>query len=903
MALNLSDEYTIEFTEKPFGMNWGSRKTDRKNLYVTGIDKDSPAYYLNVIMGSKLIKFGEQNIENLGAKEIFWHYKNNHDDTLPLKITFRKPKPKKSKIKTATSPISRATKRAVSVYQNFAMDESQKVPPIKFPVDCDENAMKYSVPARLQENFIVILEYMATNKNTQDEWTAFLSHNDYEVLTRFAKTTKRLLEAEMEEFSAMKDHENDNDDNKQNDDEEEDAEEEKKASAFGWLCVILSMFGNLSIEQFVELITEYTLNNVITSMSNHTRLTRQDCVNRLDLLLWILVHNHKLTDYLQSDEFVLTLCGVINENKYKDVIEMASKSLIYAVSRRHKADIKESLLLIQHTLSGDAFRKFTEYYFDVLNNIDFTVDDGENELELLIEFNAFVFRYNLYTFYFESDIKVLIEIYLRMCSHCEPSSKHLLLTLDGLYNILRWKHYADAQHLNKHKLQPLIDVLSGELKKNVQDSYKEYKQKYDHFDDDDDDAKLKYKKSELGDILKMIQLINRKMNTIVETLHAIKDDEYDYEKQQSMELAVDISEYSLKTKSMKQLQTDLIELLYFLSQSLHTPQEWISFLSDNEFEVYKRLCVLAIRLLQNESKFVKAMANHDGNDNEAEKKIDLECELDVTQLFPLSTLCQLLVMFATLSPDKFMKMIKLRVLNPLRASLKYADKLSVKDVQIRLRVLLFCINHDESLEIAVEWFRVLCDLLTKREDDDGDDGGDEQSVLRLSTQCITFFIGKMADLDKQREFVVHLQQNLKGADDFRHFVECYVKLINEIKMSKWNEATTKLLVNFVIAVMQQQLQQFFFLSDLKVLIEIYLRCLQNIDDNAGLLLCLHGIQALFQWNAYRENDDDEESNLKKYKYDEIVAELNQKLEIMKENENQNEEEVVALIQQILKIHV
>ncbi len=54
MTLNLSDEYTVSFESKPFGMTWASRKSDRQNLYVTGIDADTPAYYNSVLIGSKL---------------------------------------------------------------------------------------------------------------------------------------------------------------------------------------------------------------------------------------------------------------------------------------------------------------------------------------------------------------------------------------------------------------------------------------------------------------------------------------------------------------------------------------------------------------------------------------------------------------------------------------------------------------------------------------------------------------------------------------------------------------------------------------------------------------------------------------------------------------------------------
>eukprot|EP01084_Bolivina_argentea_P122941 217892_1 len=81
-----SDEYTTTFESKPFGMTWIS--LNKKNLYVSDIDENTPAYHKNVQIGSKIIKFGDQIVENMGTKEIFSHYKKNHD-TLPLTITFR----------------------------------------------------------------------------------------------------------------------------------------------------------------------------------------------------------------------------------------------------------------------------------------------------------------------------------------------------------------------------------------------------------------------------------------------------------------------------------------------------------------------------------------------------------------------------------------------------------------------------------------------------------------------------------------------------------------------------------------------------------------------------------------------------------------------------------------------
>eukprot|EP01084_Bolivina_argentea_P027285 50724_1 len=255
-------------------------------------------------------------------------------------------------------------------------------------------------------------------------------------------------------------------------------------------------------------------------------------------------------------------------------------------------------------------------------------------------------------------------------------------------------------------------------------------------------------------------------------------------------------------------------------------------------------------------------------------------------------------MFAMLKPQIFIKMIKLRVLNPLRASLKNSNKLNSDDIIIRLRVLLFTISNDNSLVIAYEWFMVLCDLLSKRDDDK------EDNILLITAQCITFFIGKMNDKNKQKEFLIHLQTKLKNDNDFRYFIEIYIKLINKIRITKWNDQTTKSLINFIICVMTQQVNNFFYVSDIKVVIDIYIRTVKNIDidmNKDGFIQCLNGIKALFNWNKYKTNNkNNKENNLNKYKYNEIINELNNKLQIAKEN---NINDIVDIMNEILIIQL
>eukprot|EP01084_Bolivina_argentea_P251298 421425_1 len=93
-----AEEYTILFDNKPFGFTFGTNKKlykDTKNLFVKHIDKNSIAAQNALIIGSKLIKFQDEVVENLGGKKIQSlfqkKYYNNFDSIKPLKITFKKP--------------------------------------------------------------------------------------------------------------------------------------------------------------------------------------------------------------------------------------------------------------------------------------------------------------------------------------------------------------------------------------------------------------------------------------------------------------------------------------------------------------------------------------------------------------------------------------------------------------------------------------------------------------------------------------------------------------------------------------------------------------------------------------------------------------------------------------------
>eukprot|EP01083_Nonionella_stella_P085755 237887_1 len=85
------DMYWFVFETKPFGMIFGKMTGDKKNLYVTAIDADSPGANGRVIVGSKVVAFESEYVEDMGAKKIFKTFSGKYAEVLPLKITFRKP--------------------------------------------------------------------------------------------------------------------------------------------------------------------------------------------------------------------------------------------------------------------------------------------------------------------------------------------------------------------------------------------------------------------------------------------------------------------------------------------------------------------------------------------------------------------------------------------------------------------------------------------------------------------------------------------------------------------------------------------------------------------------------------------------------------------------------------------
>ena len=357
--------------------------------------------------------------------------------------------------------------------------------------------------------------------------------------------------------------------------------------------------------------------------------------------------------------YIEILCEMLDSD-YTDVIETASSAIIYSVARARKSHIKELLELIENKLSSDTFRHFTQFYFKLLNELDYS-SSTDDTLELLITLNSNVFKWNLDSFYFTSDIRVLIDIYIRAFHNCEPSSKPLLLCLDGVYNIIRWKQYGNKDKLDQYKSSELIQELQDLTKivTTASNEFKEYETKQNegiymlfislhslcHYIICV--CVIDYTQEQLAEVLKLIEKIQNKIDVIIETLQLIGKGEFDYDAaiEQSIKLPIDISQYALDTKSMSTLQKELQNYCNIYQKV--PPTEWIEFLSDDDYEVYNRLCLLSNRLLTKEN------TKFDDDDEEHKDEDQDQDELDEEMLFPLSTLSQLLATLASLDPKAF----------------------------------------------------------------------------------------------------------------------------------------------------------------------------------------------------------------------------------------------------------
>ena len=78
--------------------------------------------------------------------------------------------------------------------------------------------------------------------------------------------------------------------------------------------------------------------------------------------------------------------------------------------------------------------------------------------------------------------------------------------------------------------------------------------------------------------------------------------------------------------------------------------------------------------------------------------------------------------------------------------------------------------------------------------------------------------------------------------------------------------------------MQSGLKDFFFSSDLKVLIDVYERVLHNGNiEGESINWCANGVEALFKWNGYQ-------TELDKYHRDELCLEMKSCIDNAIENE-------------------
>ncbi|ETO24847.1 hypothetical protein RFI_12310, partial [Reticulomyxa filosa] len=185
--------------------------------------------------------------------------------------------------------------------------------------------------------------------------------------------------------------------------------------------------------------------------------------------------------------------------------------------------VKEYLKHLQKTIALEGFRRFTGQYVKLLNEWDFHSSKDES-LWLLINFGSSVVQWDLDGFFLASEVKELIDIYTRSFQSCDPTSKGLLLCLDGLFTILKWRGYAkddsdgngNGDGCKHYKITELISELK-KLKQNVLDTQELIQQ----------DEKTNVDNATLP-WLEVIRLILAKIDTIVVTLQQIHDRTLDY---------------------------------------------------------------------------------------------------------------------------------------------------------------------------------------------------------------------------------------------------------------------------------------------------------------------------------------------------------------------------------------
>lgn len=339
---------------------------------------------------------------------------------------------------------------------------------------------------------------------------------------------------------------------------------------------------------------------------------------------------------------------------------------------------------IQKNLKEEEFRHFTEYYFELINEFDYSDNSSDETVDdtllLLVTFNSNVFKWNLDEFYFTSDIKVLIDIYIRSFHNCNLTSYYLLLCLDGVYNIIRWKGYNNPKTMNNYKIDELLKEINS-LLDSITTIYNDYK-------DGKTQNEEKLDETQLNALLKLIENIIDKMETVIKTLELVKSGKFDYDAniQAAIKLPVDISEYSLKTKKHNILQKDFIELFTYLGESENSTEDWIEFLNENDFQVYKRLINSTDRLLKYENALCNSSdEKKNANDND---DVDLDDDkLDEQSIYPLTSLSQLQVMFASLDAKQFLPLLHGKFLTNVMNSLKNHASLGVYSCDVTCLII------------------------------------------------------------------------------------------------------------------------------------------------------------------------------------------------------------------------
>eukprot|EP01084_Bolivina_argentea_P243296 407904_1 len=177
----------------------------------------------------------------------------------------------------------------------------------------------------------------------------------------------------------------------------------------------------------------------------------------------------------------------------------------------------------------------------------------------------------------------------------------------------------------------------------------------------------------------------------------------------SIELPVDLGENVLKYSTPERLQETFVTIIEYLMTSEHTPQQWIEFLSFQNYETLTLLAQSAHRLLELEKEELDENTTKQ-EDNE-DKDPDEETEDDDNNASALSLLCQILVMFGSLDASTFCPIITEHAYQSILASIKYHHNIKHFDTVNRLKLIEFIALHHKKIIIETVYIETLCELL------------------------------------------------------------------------------------------------------------------------------------------------------------------------------------------------